>query len=101
MTLSEEQIAQRIKELAASMRARGLATSDMQARERARDIVHQEIAMQKSFEAMQNDPSRNPQQRPRTVSEETLKASGGMLTGNELPKDVPLAELLKGRRTEK
>lgn len=100
MSLSDAQIEERIVELAKSMRARGLAFSDMQARERARDIVLQEVKMQEEFEQRQHDPSLNPQQRPRTVSEDELKRSGGMLTGNELPKDVPLAELLKGRNRE-
>jgi len=97
MTLSDAQLQDRISELAKSMRERGLVMSDMQARERARDIVMQEVAMQEKFEQMQHDPAHNPQQRPRTVSEEELKRSGGMLTGDELPKNVPLAELLKGR----
>jgi hypothetical protein len=101
--LSDAQVEERIHELARSMRSRGLAFSDMQARERAREIVLQELQMQEDFESRKDDPSLNPQQqkpRARQVSDEQLKAAGGMLTGNELPKDVPLAELLKGRARE-
>lgn len=101
MVLSEAQVEERIAELAKNMRSRGLAMSDMQARERARDIVLQELQMQAKFERMKDDPALNPQQRPRQVTDEQMKTAGGILTGNELPKDVPLAELLKGRRTNK
>ena len=97
MTLSEAQVQERIVELAKNMRARGLATSDLQARERARDIVLQEIRMQADFDSKKDDPALNPQQRPQKISDEQMKTSGGMLTGNELPKDIPLSELLKER----
>lgn len=100
MALTEAQIEDRIAELAKNMRARGLAFSDMQARERARDVVMQEMRMQQDFEKMKDDPALNPQQRPRVVSDETLKGSGGMLTGDELPKNRHLADILKGRRKE-
>ena len=96
MVFSEAQVEERIAELAKNMRARGLATSDMQARERARDIVLQEIQMQAKFEKMKDDPALNPQQRPRQISDEQMKTAGGMLKGDELP-NIPLSELLKGR----
>ncbi len=99
--LSEQEINARIDALAKNMREKGLAWSDSQARERAKDIVMQEVKAQEAFEKMKDDPALNPQQRKHKVSEEDLKASGGMLTGNELPKDVPLAELLKGRKLQK
>lgn len=101
MALSEQEINDRVEALAKNMRAKGLAFSDMQARERAREIVMQEVKTQAQFEAMKDDPSRNPQQRTGHVPPEVMKQSGGMLTGDEFPKDIPLAELLKGRREQK
>ena len=98
MALSEEEINARINTLAENMRKKGLAWSDSQARERAKDIVMQEVKMQATFEAMKDDPSQNPQQRKVQITKEEMKQAGGMLTGDELPKDVPLSELLKGRR---
>jgi hypothetical protein len=97
---TEQEIEDRITTLAQQMRERGLATSDMQARERARGVVMNELAMMKSYADAQFDPSKNPQQRPTKVAPEVLAKSGGMLTGDELPKDIPLAELLKGRKRE-
>ena len=93
---NEREVEERIQQLAQTMRAKGLAFSDSQARERARDIVMQEVKMQANFEAMKDDPEKNPQQRTHHVSQDALKQHG-LLTGTELPKDVPLADLLKGR----
>jgi hypothetical protein len=95
---SEHEIQERIDQLAAMLRQKGLAFPDSQAKDRAREIVMQEVKMQQSFDAMKDDPARNPQQRTGHVSPEVLKQSGGMLTGTELPQDVPLAELLKGKK---
>jgi hypothetical protein len=97
---SEQDINNRIEQLAATLRTKGLAFSDSQARDRARDIVMQEVKMQASFEKMKDDPSLNPQQRTSHISPEKMKEAGGMLTGDELPKNVPLAELLKPRKKE-
>jgi hypothetical protein len=99
--LSQQEIDARISALAANMRAKGLAWSDSQAKERARDIVMQELKSQEQFEKMKDDPALNPQQRPSHISPETLKQAGGMLSGDEFPKDVPLAEILKGRKAQK
>lgn len=96
---TDQEIEERIQKLAQQMRERGLATSDMQARERARDVVMNEMNMMKSYADAQFDPAKNPQQRPSRVAPELLAKSGGMLKGDELP-DVPLAELLKGRKRE-
>jgi hypothetical protein len=98
--LSDKEIEQRIDDLAKTMRQRGLAFSDTQARERARGIVMQEVRMQGDFDKIKDDPALNPQQRKSHFSDEEMKNAGGMLTGNELPKDVPLSELLKGRPRE-
>ncbi len=98
---TEQEISARIESLAQNMLQKKLAFSLSQARERARDIVNQEMRSQEQFEKMKDDPALNPQQRKMHVSPETLKSSGGMLTGNELPKDVPLSELLKGRKEQK
>lgn len=97
--MSEQEINERIEHLASNMRARGLAFSDSQARQRARDIVMQEVAMQESFDKKKDDPALNPQQQRHGISQDQLKESG-MLTGNELPENVPLAELLKGTRNK-
>jgi hypothetical protein len=97
---TEQEINERIDQLAKNMRAKGLAFSDSQARERARDIVMQEVKMQSSFDKIKDDPKFNPQQRTAHVSPDTLKQSGGMLTGDELPKDMPLSEILKGRKKQ-
>jgi hypothetical protein len=95
---SEHDIQERIDQLAATLRQKGLAFSDSQAKERARDIVMQEVKMQKSFDEMKDDPARNPQQRTGHIPPEVMKQAGGMLTGSELPQNVPLAELLKGKK---
>jgi hypothetical protein len=98
---SEQDINARIEQLAQTMRQKGLAFSDSQARERARDIVMQEVSMQSSFEKMKDDPSLNPQQRKATITPEAMKQAGGMLSGDEFPKDIPLSEILKGRKPAK
>lgn len=98
--VSEADINERVEQLAQTLIEKRLAFSQSQARERAREIVMQEVSMQSNFEEMKDDPARNPQQRVHNVPIEDLKKHG-MLTGNELPEDVPLAELLKGRRETK
>ena len=98
---TDAQINARIEELAKAMRARGLAHSDMQARERAKDIVMGEIKYQASYEAAKDDPAMNPQQRKSTISDEAMKTAGGMLRGDEFPKGVSLADVLKGRKPAK
>jgi len=101
--LSEREINDRIEALAQNLRSKGLAWSDSQARERAKDIVMNELKGQEAFEKMKDDPNLNPQQQgPRRplLTPEQMKQSGGMLIGDELPKDVPLAELLKGTRNK-
>jgi hypothetical protein len=98
---SDAEIEERVQQLAQTMRQRGLAFSDSQARDRARDIVMQEMKLQEEFERKKDDPAVNPQQRrTQHIPDEAMRGAGGMLTGNELPKDVPLAELLKGRSRE-
>jgi hypothetical protein len=99
--LSESEINERIENLAQNLRVKGLAWSDSQARERAREIVTNELRAQEQFERMKDDPSLNPQQKGHKsqIPPEVLKQmSGGMLVGDELPQDVPLSELLKGTR---
>lgn len=93
---TEMEIQERVERLAQSLQEKGLAWSKSQALAQARDIVMQEVRSQAQFEAMKDDATKNPQQR-KTVPPEVLRKSGGMLTGSELD-DVPLAELLKGRR---
>lgn len=99
--INQQEIDERIESLAQHLRQKGLAFSDSQARDRARDIVMNEIKAQDQFEKMKDDVALNPQQTKtdKRISPEILKQkSGGMLIGDELPDDVPLAELLKGRR---
>ncbi len=98
---TETEINARIEVLAKQMRARGLVHSDMQAREQAKDIIMGEIKYQASFEAAKDDPNINPQQRKSTISAEDMKAAGGMLSGDEFPKGMSLADALKGRKTTK
>jgi hypothetical protein len=97
---SEHEINERVELLAQNMLQKRLAFSISQARERARDVVMQEVSMQQAFEKMKDDPTLNPQQRKSHISAETMKQAGGMLTGNELPQDIPLAELLKGKKKQ-
>ncbi len=97
---TEAEINARVEALAATLRQKGLAFSDSQARERAREIVMQEVSMQTSFDKMKDDPTKNPQQREAHVPQDKLKEYG-LMTGTELPNDVPLSELLKGRREKK
>ncbi len=98
---SQAEIDERINKLAKEMVAKRLAFSESMARERARDIIMQELKSQEMFEKVQFDPAKNPQQRTNKVSPELLKTAGGMLTGNELPENVPLSELLKGKKPQK
>lgn len=97
---SEAEINSRIEALAENLMQKKLAFSMSQARERAREIVLQEVKMQEGFEKIKDDPAHNPQQRVQHVAVEDLKKHG-LLTGSELPQDIPLAELLKGRREQK
>lgn len=101
---SEKEINERIETLAQNLRQKGLAWSDSQARERARDIVMSELRSQEQFEKMKDDPVLNPQQKMperQHIPADVLKQmSGGMLIGDELPKDMSLSELLKGTRNK-
>lgn len=97
MTSYSPAVEEKITKLATSMLERKLAFSQSQARERAREIVLQEISMQTTFDQHVDEAKKNPEERKRTVSDEKLKQSGGFLKGNEL-EGINLSEMLRRKR---
>lgn len=95
--MDERQIEEKAKQLAKTLKERGIAPSDTRAMEMAKDIVRTEVRQQEALDRRRFDPQLNPQQRTGSTEQKgtDVRSAAAIAEQHGIDPDTPISALLE------